>query len=182
MEYKLYNSNYIKSYQKSILIDCVQVFNLIKEKTNSSDSTWTYYLYNVFNISSTSINFYNIYKELNKYIRDFIKNDKPLWMQAWLNYHENDNVLSKSLGNKFHGHETPYHGYISIDPQDTITKFKNGIEIKNKPGQIYIGPGSNSEWDHFVELVSPSKSPRVTLAFNITDKENLLVKNFIPLL
>ena len=101
MEYKLYNSNYIKSYQKSILIDCVQVFNLIKEKTNSSDSTWTYYLYNVFNISSTSINFYNIYKELNKYIRDFIKNDKPLWMQAWLNYHENDNVLSKSLGNKF---------------------------------------------------------------------------------
>lgn len=50
---------------------------------------------------------------------------KKIWMQAWLNYHDHDQVLD------WHNHSAPYHGYISIEPQDTTTEFGDW-EIKMK--------------------------------------------------
>lgn len=189
MDYKLYQCNLIKENYNAYVNECNIAFNKIKKEIKSEDTTWNYYKYNLFYTTSTSILFYNLYKELNFYIRDFIGNDQPLWLQCWLNYHKNIKVLSNALGkdNGFHGHLSKYHGYISIDPQNTITKFRNGLEIKNKIGQVYIGPGDESigkenGWDHLVEVVSPSLKPRITIAFDIETKPNLFKNNMIPLL
>ena len=182
MEYKLYQSDLIVKNHVLFVNECVKLYNLLKERYNISDTTWAYFKYNIFIESSTSILFYKLYKELNYYIKDFIKDDRPMWIQSWLNYHLDDNHLQESLGDKigFHGHNSTYHGYISIDPQDTITKFRNGLEVKNKIGQFYIGPGNqgdekNNTWDHYIDTISPSHSPRITIAFDLVTEQNVVV-------
>ena len=65
----------------------------------------------------------------------------------------------------WHGHAFDYHGYISIDPQDTTTVFKDpDYQIKNYPGQIYFGPGGRI---HKVSVDSDFTQPRITLGFDI---------------
>ena len=191
MKYKIYQSDLIKNSLKDFQMNCKTSFEILKSITNSKDTTWNFYKYNIFNITSGSLLFYNLFKELNFYIRDYVGNDRPLWMQSWLNYHEEDDTLLTSLGNKkgFHGHDSLYHGYISIDPQNTITKFRNGNEIINKVGQVYIGPGRNTNkpgeypFDHYVEIISPSISPRITIAFDLSAQvDKVLYSNYIPIL
>ena len=184
MDYKIYQSKLIEENHSSFVKNCSLLYNIIQHKLNTGDSTWNYYKYNVFVSTSRSILFYKLFKELNFYIRDFFQNDELAWMDCWLNYHVDDNQLRTKLGDKcgFHGHNVYCHGYISIDPQDTTTKFKNGLEIKNKIGQIYIGPGhlynDNIDiglgFDHYVELNSPSSKPRITIAFDIHTSQNFV--------
>ena len=134
--------------------------------------------------------FYKLFKELNSYIRDFVGHSNPLWMHSWLNYHETPKKLSKILGKEqgYHGHASKYHGYISIDPQDTTTIFKNKLQINNKIGQIYIGPGNfllkdNFDFDHCVIENSPITKPRITIGFNFHEEYNQLLSPCnIPLL
>jgi hypothetical protein len=193
MDYKLYQSDFIKRNHQLFLNDCKHAYNKIKNLINTKDTTWNYDKYNIFSLTSGSLLFYNLYKELNYYIRDFIGNDRPLWIQSWLNYHNTDEILQEKLGkNKgYHFHHSPYHGYISIDPQNTITKFKNGLQIKNKIGQIYIGPGNQNknikkhdDFDHFVDIISLSSNPRITIGFDIDDTSSLNYPNInvLPLL
>ena len=59
--------------------------------------------------------------------------DRPLWIQSWLNYHKGKEV-EKEL--PMHSHKENYHGYISISPQDTSTIFRNGLKIDNKIGLV----------------------------------------------
>ena len=99
--------------------------------------------------------------------QSFINNCKKAYLS--INKDSVEQVLAE------HGHLYPYHGYISIDPQNTTTIFNNGLEIKNKPGQIYIGPGrnwdeNNEDWDHKVVINRKSSNPRITIAFDISDK------------
>ena len=188
MDYKLYQSSFIKDNQEQFLQECFLHYKNIKDSFNIKDTTWKYNEYNIFVATSPSYIFYVLFNELNYHIRSFIGDNRPLWIQSWLNYHENDKILKKSLG--LHGHDTNYHGYISIDPQSTITKFRNGIEIINKIGQIYIGPssrneqGKNGEWDHEVITLDKYTSPRITIAFDIADDSHYTLnpKTFIPLL
>jgi len=191
MGYNLYQSNLIKNNHQVFINDCSVAYKCLKDDLNIKDSTWDFYKYNIFAVTSSSILFYNLYRELNYHIRSYVGNDRPLWMQSWLNYHEEDNTLLTSLGNKkgFHGHGSLYHGYISIDPQNTITKFRNGLEIENKIGQVYIGPAKNTNkpgeypFDHYVEIISPSTSPRITIAFDLEAKiDKILNSNYIPIL
>ena len=191
MDYKIYQSSIISKHYDSFLRNCYEAYKVIQTKFNTNDTTWCYNQYNLLSLTSSSVLFYKMYKELNYNIREFIGDDRPLWIQSWLNYHIDDKHLQKSLGNKkgFHRHHACYHGYISIDPQNTKTKFRNGLEIQNKIGQIYIGPGDkgkeleNDSWDHYVDLISPSASPRITIAFDVITTQNILLENnFIPLL
>jgi hypothetical protein len=87
----------------------------------------------------------------------------------------------------WHGHGFDYHGYISIDPKNTYTDFKD-YRIDNKAGQIYFGPGHRS---HKVVALEAYEGKRITLGFDIVSTNNHgFVKNthipwnnasFIPL-
>ena len=123
----------------------------------SHDSTWGYSKYNVFSLTAPSTVFYPIYVELRNLVRGLLGNDTPLWIQAWINYHSQDELLN------WHEHEFNYHGYISLDPKNTKTVFKD-YEILNKPGQIYFGPGYRQ---HMVEAITPFYGVRTTIGFDI---------------
>ena len=109
-------------------------------------------------------------------LRDYIGDDRPLWMQSWINFHKQDAVLNK------HGHDWDFHGYISVNPKDTTTVFEQ-YEIKNKKGQIYIGPGREG-YEHYIRVDNPYKGERITIGFDITFESNRDIPNLglIPLI
>ena len=185
MEYKLYNSTLIVNNETSFKKNCNLLYDKIKNDLNVTDATWSYLKYNIFSLSSTSILFYNLFQELNYYIRDYIGDKRPLWIQSWLNYHQHQEVDTKL---SYHGHQTEHHGYISIAPQNTKTIFKKGFEVINKPGQIYIGPGSNNQsntdYNHYVQTLTPHIEPRITIGFNVGEAANNMVggPSWIPLI
>ena len=186
MDYKLYQSQLIKDNYSSFVENCSKVYNLIQNKFNTNDSTWNYYRYNIFQLTSSSLLFYNLFKELNFYIRDYVSHNDPLWLQCWLNYHNGEEVEKKLPP---HSHKWDYHGYISIEPQDTTTVFHKGYEIQNKVGQIYIGQGNGQgntrpELTHYVKINKPYNGTRITLGFDLATNPNIFLGNmtFIPLL
>ena len=183
-KYKLYQSKCIINNHNSFIYQCGLAHHRICEFTNDNNSTWDYNKYNIFNITSSSVLFYKLYQELNYYIRDFIGDTRPLWIQCWLNYHKGQEV-EKEL--PMHGHSDQYHGYISINPQNTSTIFNNGLKINNKIGQVYIGPGKNEGntdyWDHYVKINKPYNGVRITLGFDICTHPNKITNySNIPLL
>ena len=180
--YKLYQSDLIINNHQSIIQACDIAQKYFEAKYNTSDSTWRFMDYNIFNLTSSSLLFWKLFKELNYHIRSYIGDDRPLWLQAWLNYHSYSELESK-LG--YHHHDSPYHGYISIDPQDTTTIFEGEWEITNRIGQIYIGPSGkdNKEYYHRVENNSFYKNKRITIGFNIQDiQDTVLNISHLPLL
>ena len=153
MDYKLFQSSYIATNQQAFIDQCEQ----IKLLFNGEDTTANYYKYNLFAATAGSTHFYNLFKELRDIIREEIPN-KPLWFQAWVNIHTENNVLD------WHNHAWNYHGYISIDPKDTTTEFKDYI-ITNKVGQIYFGPGGRL---HRVNVITPYAGDRITIGYDVT--------------
>lgn len=153
MAHRLYQSTYIAENQAEFISQSKHVRQLLNEE----DTTWSYYKYNLFSITAGSIQFYNLFKELRDIIRIEIP-DKPIWFQAWVNLHTEDNVLD------WHTHAWDYHGYISIDPKDSTTEFE-GYNIKNKVGQIYFGPGNRN---HRVTIHTPYAGERITIGYDIT--------------
>ena len=176
MNYKLYQSNLIKNNHKSFIQQCWESHDMFEKIYADGDSTWDYQDYNIFSLTSSSLLFYCLFKELNFHIRSFIGNNKPLWIQCWINFHSSDKVLKK------HSHHGSFHGYVSIDPKDTTTVFNN-FEIKNKIGQIYIGPGGE-EYSHYVKVNKPYDGKRITLGFDVADVKNQQFSNLalIPLI
>jgi hypothetical protein len=152
-DYKLYQSDYIITHQQDFISQC----QTIRQLLNEDDPTRAYYKYNVFAITAGSIQFYNLFKELRNIIRAEIPNT-PLWFQAWINLHTQDNVLD------WHNHSWDYHGYIAIDPKDSTTEFE-GYNIQNKIGQIYFGPGNRT---HKVTINTPYSGERITIGYDIT--------------
>jgi hypothetical protein len=153
VSYKLFQSAYIVANQQGFINQCVEV----KHSFAGEDTTASYYKYNLFSATAGSIYFYNLYKELRDIIRNEIP-DKPLWMQAWVNCHTQNNVLD------WHNHAWDYHGYISIDPKNTTTEFKE-YTITNKVGQIYFGTGGKL---HRVNVLSPYDGDRITIGYDVT--------------
>jgi len=178
MGYKLYTSKVITQNSNSFLEACLWAHNQFKYRVDrlGMDSTKCYDRYNIFTLTSANFLFYNLFKELNFHIRSYIGDDRPLWLQAWLNFHSPDEVLTK------HGHNFAYHGYISIDPKNTLTIFNN-FTIKNTPGQIYIGPGG-AGYEHYVKVLEPFNGKRITIGFDIITEptHNLTNLSFIPLI
>ena len=160
-KYTLYQSDYIIENQDEIIKDLNTAHANFKNAFPSQDSSLTatsqgYRLYNIFAITSPSPHFYQIYSELRNLIREHFPTEK-IWFQSWLNFHDENEVLG------WHNHNWDYHGYISIDPQDTNTVFE-GYTIENKVGQIYLGPGGIN---HKVENISPFVGKRLTIGFDL---------------
>jgi hypothetical protein len=57
----------------------------------------------------------------------------------------------------------PYHGYISIEPQDTTTEFCDW-EVKNESGNIYFGRGNVR---HRVVNNSFYTGKRITIGYDV---------------
>lgn len=159
-DYKIYKSDLIINNQNWILRDLGLAYKNFKHHFPHQDSTWGYRYYNIFSATSPSPIMYDLYAELKTYIRDFVGDDRKLWIQSWMNFHQANDVLD------WHGHAWKYHGYISVDPKNTKTVFE-GYEIKNELGNIYIGPGMRM---HKVEVLEPYADYRITLGFDVTDE------------
>lgn len=156
-DYKIHKSQTVIDNQEYMIRDLYVAHEYFKRQFPKQDSTWGYSYYNIFAATSPSPTFYNLYKELTSLVREYVGDDRPLWIQSWLNFHMPNEVLD------WHGHAWPYHGYISIDPKNTKTVF-DGYEIKNEVGNIYIGPGYRQ---HKVEVIETFDTPRITLGFDI---------------
>jgi len=179
MNYRIYNSEFISSKLKSIKLEGRMHHAAYKNffKDSKKDSTWDYNAYNIFSLAGGSELFYQIYKDLIFVIKDYLKDQNDdsstAWMQSWLNYHKQDEVLD------WHDHFFSYHGYISIDPKDSTTEFKE-YSIQNKPGNIYIGP---SRRPHRVVVNKPYTDTRTTLGFDIlTRPQEVGNLSFIPII
>jgi len=154
-DYNIYKFDYIKENQSEIIHTAVQCYDALISD-GFGDTTWSYYLYNIFSVSSPSFCYWNIFKRLRDIIRENVKEEK-IWMQAWLNYHDHDQVLD------WHNHSAPYHGYISIEPQDTTTEFEDW-QIKNEVGNIYFGKGNVR---HRVVNNSYYTGKRITIGYDV---------------
>ena len=157
---RIYNSSFIAQNHSVFVEKCGIAYNKITNKFKNKNTTETYKEYNIFSIMAGCPYFFKLYKQLQKVIRVYSLDDSPLWMQAWLNYHNENEVLD------WHNHWWPYHGYVSIDPHETITEFKK-FKIINKIGNIYIGPGLNQ---HRVVVNKNFPRPRITLGFDVTNE------------
>ena len=152
MDYKIYQSKYIIENQSEIVKQCHKV----KENYNG-DMTLDYFKYNIFSLTAGYYSFYEIYKELILLVKSQLGN-KRMWMQAWLNYHNHNQVLG------WHNHDWDYHGYISIDPKNTVTEFRD-YKIENKVGQIYFGLGQR---EHRVVCLDKFSDTRLTIGFDVS--------------
>lgn len=164
-DYRLYSSPFVVGYQSEIIRDCnigYKHFNEIFNKDNKG-TTLEYLRYNIFSLTIRSNYFYVLYQQIIASVREFVGDDRPLWMQAWMNYHLPDEVLG------WHGHSEKFllHGYISIDPKKTITRF-NDYVIENKVGNFYLGKTGDNHM-HCVEVLEPYEGHRITLAFDVLD-------------
>ena len=114
-----------------------------------------------------------MFKDVFKIVRKYAKTKKPLWIQCWLNYHyEKDLIKEKDFNLIYNWHCHPdslFHGYISIEPQDTKTVFEN-YTIENKIGNVYIGLAENK---HKVISNSPYSKGRITIAFDVVDDKKI---------
>ena len=154
-EYTLYNFDYIKENQIEIIQELkTSQDNLVKYGV--FDTTKAYIYYNIFGVSSPSKHMYTIYSKVRDIVRKQLP-DQMIWIQSWLNYQDYNEVLP------WHNHTSSWHGYISIEPQDTITEFENWF-IENECGNIYFGPGG---YLHRVVNKSQYKGKRITIGFDI---------------
>ena len=165
LNYRVYNSSYIRKYHSEILQNCQFAHAKFRHlfKGTEHDSTSSYFLYNIFCLTATSLHFYNIYKELNEVIKEYNDHkEEPLWLQSWMNFHKPYEVL------KWHDHYWDFHGYISIDPKKTITEFRE-YEVVNEIGNIYIGPCYR---EHKVNVLEPYEGERITLGYDVSRMAN----------
>ena len=180
-DYALYHSPFIANYHKEIIKDCTVGHLGFKEifKGDNKGTTWEYEKYNIFSITARSIPLYTIYRQIVAATRDFVGDDRPLWIQCWMNHHLQDKVLDWH----FHENDMLIHGYVSIDPKNTVTEFTK-YSIENRIGNIYLGK-TGEEYSHRVVVREPYEGYRITLGFDIIDAvtENLPVANlsFIPI-
>jgi hypothetical protein len=175
-DYQLWTIDVVKDNQALFIDQCYTLHKLIQQVVGDEDTTRAYKRYNIFQISGSSIAFYKLYKNVIHNIREYVGDDRPLWMSGWMNFHQPTQVLN------WHNHlNSICHGYISIDPKNTTTKFQE-YEIKNEVGKMYLGPSARL---HKVEVDEPFAGHRITLGFDVSDDaDHLLIAdgdyNFIP--
>ena len=111
MDHKLYESQVVLDNQRVM----INILNNAISFLGDDDPTWTYSKYNLFGLTSPTQVFYDLFKELRGFVYDYTDGD--LWIQSWVNYHMPDQVL------KWHNHQWPIHGYISIEPHNTCLLY-----------------------------------------------------------
>ena len=177
--YKVETSQILVDRHKEFVGICNQVENMLEQDfADAPNTTAIYNQYNIFSYTATSSLFYELYQDLNKTIRDYVGDDRKIWIQAWLNILSYED-LGKVLGP--HHHNWDIHGYISIDPKDTTTAFTK-FAIKNEIGNIYIGPGGN-EYEYQVVNDSNWEGKRITIGYDCTFTADIQTNNRLyPLL
>ena len=163
-QYMLVNLPYVKNN----IIHFKKYANLAHERFKfcygDTSSTSFYRYYNCISLLVGSLHYYKMFKDVFKIIRKYSNSKRPLWFQCWLNFHKEKNLL------KWHNHpDALFHGYISIDPKNTETVFKN-YTIKNKIGNVYIGPSLN---DHKVVSKKTYNNTRITIGFDVIDEKTI---------
>ena len=177
--YRVYTSPFVVEHSNTLIEIAGKAHTNFKTIFKDADSTWTYNRYNLFSLTAREPMYYILYRQIVAAIRDTVGDDRALWMQCWLNYHQEHEVLD------WHGHDETYnlHGYLSLDPKDTVTEFR-GFTIENKVGNLYIGrPGK--EMDHRVVVKTPYTGNRITIAFDVCEGRKIphIIPNlsFIPI-
>jgi|TARA_B100000900_G_scaffold286242_1_gene245374 hypothetical protein len=160
-KYTLTNFSYVKKnlqhFKSYAFIGHKRFKNVFGEK----DATAFYNRYNCINLLGGSSHYYKLFKDVFKTIRKYSNTVKPLWIQCWLNIHDENQLL------KWHTHyDSLFHGFICIDPKHTETVFEN-YTIKNKIGNVYVGP---SNIHHKVVNKKPFVGERITIGFDILDE------------
>lgn len=162
-DYQLYQIDLIKNNHPLFVRQCTVLHEAIRRTYGIDDTTKGYWSYNLFNVSCSSLAFYKLWKELSSKVREYVDDDRPLWISSWLNFHTPAQVLD------WHNHKLSiYHGYICIDPKNTVTEFET-YKIENRIGQMYIGP---SERLHRVVLEKNYLGERITIGFDVSDRVN----------
>ena len=191
-QYTLTQVPYIEEYVDRIIETTQQGIERFKRSkgmhnhaAHIGNVTWMFSQYNMYSLFSNNQDFYEIYKSLIVAIREYfnITNTEippQLWLQSWINGHTSSQILTS------HNHDWPIHGYISIDPKNTDTVFTdspNGNElyrIKNRVGQIYVGPGARF---HHVELLEPFVGERITFGYDLEYRDRIIDNmGFIPII
>ena len=169
----LYDSAFVRNNKEAIITDLTIAYNrYMAENPTTTNITWDYKKYNIFNLCMFSrpiVHLQNIlYKYIFLYFEELeIKHDGFI-IQAWLNYHTQKEQLLK-----VHTHDSPYHGYLSIQPLDSETIFSSWTgedlhTIKNQVGLLYLNV-SNQYTFHRVKMENTDNlndQPRITLAFD----------------
>ena len=183
-DWALYKSNTVVENHKEFVNLCHTVHRKFKDFNKDLDSTSSYNSYNFFTASDFHPLSYNLLKDIKVSIKDYIGEDKPIFIRAWLSFHMPSEVLD------WHQHEIECHGYVSIEPKFTETLFKDKMsteedcdyKVINEIGKIYIGPGRR--W-HSVFVKKSYLQPRITIAFDIVhefDRSLTGSWSFIPVL
>jgi hypothetical protein len=174
--YRIYKSDSIINHHKEMMYIINTAHTILMKKYGkiNPSSTWLYQTYNIFSLVGQSECFHELFKDLISLIKDYLPNENKMWFQSWVNYHKPNEVLD------WHNHLWHAHGYISLDPKETNTVFKN-YTIKNEIGNIYVGPGYR---EHKVEVLNSFEGERVTLGFDVTIKPELPngILSFIPII
>lgn len=163
--YKLYHSPWIADHWQDVVRDCDAIYKELGKK--SALTQYDYSLGEPFNflyaIGGASKSFYYLFREMVEVVKlNFDIATNPVWITCWSNYQEVHEIYPKP-----HEHSYVAHGYVSIDPKITETKFPD-YSINNKIGQIYFGPGYR---EHFVKVLQPFEGKRLTIGFEISDQE-----------
>ena len=163
-EYMVVNLPYIKKNIDHFNKYAHLAYKRFKFNYGERSPTTFYRYYNCTGLFVGSLMYHKMFKDVFKIIKKFSKTKEPLWFQCWLNMHKENELL------KWHNHsESLFHGYVSIDPKNTETVFKN-YTIENKIGNVYIGPSKNN---HKVVNKNPYSGERITIAFDVIDKKKL---------
>ena len=122
--------------------------------------------YNLMLLTFGSKVFHDFFKILKHRLLEFMNYPKEhLWYMCWLNYD-----LGKNKFFEWHKHhDARVHGFVCIEPQHTVTEFKD-FKLINKTGQIYIGPGQKL---HKVNILKPYKKPRISIAFDVVGEKEI---------
>ena len=169
--YRLYHSPFVLQHQQEFINHSKFAYNLYCNIHKNKESTWGYLNYNIFGLAVGSPHYFTLFQQVTAACRDWHQKDEPMWLQAWINYHTPEQVL------KWHNHyDCTLHGYVSIDPKNTSTRFEK-FSIKNVTGNIYVGAPL---LHHEVIVHEDFDTPRITLAFQALGMEgfNQLTKNW----
>ena len=168
-EYMVVNLPYIKKNIDHFTEHADLAFERFEFSYGKKSPTAFYKYYNCVSLLVGSLLYYRMFKDVFKIVRKYSKTKKPLWIQCWLNYHYEKNLIKEknlNIISTWHCHpDALFHGYIAIYPQDTKTVFKD-YTIKNKIGNVYIGPSKNK---HQVISNKPYNDKRITIAFDVVD-------------
>jgi hypothetical protein len=179
--YRVWHSDVIEKHHEELILSLLEAEKIFEErfgKIKNRDLTWSYQSYNIWALTSPSPVWFQLYQDLIEVIKKHRKWEIPLWLESWANIHRDHKVLD------WHTHYWPIHGYISIDPKNTVTEFEE-YKILNNIGQIYIGPGRRLHRvvsNEFTDFSTPRITVGFDLAFNFVDEKMPLDYQLIPII